>query len=310
MKKRLSKLSDEPSGKRLLLQPRDIQIMELLDPEHRYAYLSRDWIIAFVGGGHSKLRHRLGEMSRKPYKWLHRPDQQRAYNVFYKQSIYSRGEGGDALLVNIGKIPRRSNRRTANFRHELLLDFVDASIEFGATNDPDMEYLDWRAILTHPKTPRSLLESTTPFKIPTSQQALVPDGRPFVLRHKERGAVAFFKEIDCNNEQIQYTPKKHNTFEQKLTRYKEMFSKKLYKSQYGFDAAVVLIVTTNLVHMQNMMRAAERAVGTPSWLLFKYSPDYDLAGLSIPVTTEFYDTPWDRVGHPPFLLKTLSKVTD
>jgi hypothetical protein len=308
MDKRLSKLSDEPSRKQLLLQPRDIQILELLDPEHRYAYLSRDWIIAFIGGSTEVLRHRLGQMSRKPYKWLHRPDQQRAYNVLYKQSIYMRGEGGDALLMNLGKLSRRSRRRSAQFRHELLLDFVDASIELGARRDPMMEYLDWSAILAHPKTPQSLLENTDPFKIQTQEQALVPDGRPFVLRHTQKGAIAFFKEVDCNNEQIAYTPKKHNTLEHKFRRYKDMFGRKLYQFQYGFPAAMVLVVTTNQVHMQNMMRAAERALGKPSWLLFKYTPDHDLLGKSIPVTTEFYDTPWERAGRPPFLLNTMEPV--
>lgn len=306
--------NDEPDGHALIPQPQDFALLETLDPERRYQYLSRDCLHALHGGEFHNFRKRLDRMSRKPYKWLERPFQQLTANHLYKATIFTRGDNGDRLLIQHGRLLKRADRRPQNFHHELLNDLFDVSLEVSIKSDPSLQYLYWTKILEHPATPAFIKSNPTPFTISVGDgKKFRPDGRPFVIRRTLQDgstrAIAFLKEIDCHNEQLSYSAKKDNTFDDKLSHYDIVFKQKLYEKQYGFPAAMVIIITTSERHMRNMMDHAEKIIGPKiPWLLFKTMPDHQALGVTVPILPAMLREPYQRVGFPPFSLATLEAV--
>lgn len=307
-----------PSGRSL--QPTELvfRILDLFDPQRRYTYLPRDGTYQLLGEpcDPDYFRKLLADMAREPYKWLDCPMQQIGVNHLAKQIIYTRGDGANPLLITHER-PTSSERPAKQYKHQLLGDLVDASIELGVMRNPELDLLLWhRDILNHPKTPEHVKRLPDPCSIPVGSQKLRPDGLPYVIRRTLKDgttrALPLFKEIDRNTEQTTYTPRKHNTIEEKYTRWERIFRERIYQTHFGFPAAMVLFITTSEQHMHHLMAHAGETMGKCSWLLFKTIPDYGAQerGTSIPLTTRYLDEPYLRVGFPPFSLKTLEDVPD
>lgn len=311
--KRLSRFSDDPTGVPLTVSPKDIEIFKLLDPERRYSILPTNWIQALLGGDPTWMSKRLGRLSRRPYKYLHRPEEQWTFNALYKHALYRRADKADQYLIEQGLLRRRAKRRTDALRHQLLDNLVDASIELGVTADPALSLLDWHGILDHPKTPAALSDANEPFRLRIGEQSLIPDGRPFVLRRSQADGRALSlcilgKEIDRATEPLRPSRMRHTSIARKFELYRKIFNAKLYQSHYGFPNAMVLIVTVSEAHMQNMMAlAAEIMGGKCSYLLFKTIEDFANIARSPQVSTAMLETPWQRAGYPPFYLSTFSE---
>ncbi len=297
----------------LAITERDFAILELLDPEFRYAYLPSHFIHAFLGGDRLRLSKRLGRLSRAPHSYLLRPPQRtHSLNANYKHDVYARAEAGDRLLIERGRLAHRARRPPEPYAHQLLNDLVDASIDIGVRRDPTLRLIGWREILAHPKLPNPTREATHPFRIPVAGVTLIPDGRPFVIERKlADGARRYLcvagKEIDRHTEPLVPTDLERSGIARKLDLYRAFFSGRVYQSHYGFPNSVVLIITTNARHLENMLALTRKLIGPCSYLLFKHVPDWAHAS-RFPTPSGDMLGPYERVGHPPFNLATFGDV--
>jgi hypothetical protein len=294
MKKYPSRWTTEPSGKCLKRTENDLRYLRLFNRVDGYKLLPRNWITAFVPDLHPNyVRTRIAELCREPFCYL-------ARKTFNGRNInemftYYLTERGDRLVGDDGTVSTKQDAE------QVLIDLVDASIELGIRTDPSVELLKWGAILKHANTPDRLKTSTDPFTLHLPREKIRPDGRPFVIRKMGKGAVAFFKEVDRATEPLT-SRRDREHIKHKFDQYRAAWSSKIYKTQYGFPAAMVLFVTTSPGRMENMMAL----LGPCPYIAFKTIEDFTVLGLTPPITTKFFDEPWKRAGHPDFALTELA----
>jgi hypothetical protein len=303
----------DADDKALVITERDIAILKLLDPEHRYTYLPSHWIHAFIGGEQLRLSKRLGRLSRAPHQLLYRPAQRaHSLNANYKHDVYARADAGDRLLIERSLLARRASRPTEAYAHQVLNDLVDASIEIGVRADPALRLIGWKEILAHPKLPDTTKQATHPFRISVAGTTLIPDGRPFVLeRTLADGAKRYLcvagKEIDRHTEPLVPADLDRSGIARKLALYRDFFSERIYHRHYGFPNAVVLIISTNARHLENIMALTRKLLGPCSFLLFRPVPDWAHARRFPPPNGDMLGI-YHRVGHPPLNLATLGEL--
>jgi hypothetical protein len=134
--------------------------------------------------------------------------------------------------------------------------------------------------------------------------------------------VAFFIEYDRNTEDLGGSAR--ITIEKKLKHIQTIWKQRLYEKYFNFDRAMVLFVCTldedqgekqKDRRMHHIMRKVRETIGESSYLLFQSVRDYERALQSVRpslaegeegyTTEHLFDAAWQRVGYPPFDLKTL-----
>jgi hypothetical protein len=214
---------------------------------------------------------------------------------------YWRTEHGDRFLHQKGYegLPHDGTHDA----HQVLTDLIDAQMQIGS-RDSGTTFLNWSQILEQPAFPT---QPPFPFRFPVGANPqtrktlyLVPDGRPFILKHGERSAL-FLKELDRNNENPEVIKNKVRNYLRAIDAIKD---------QYKRRAVMVLFVTTNPTRLMNLKRWTEQVCQGPSQLfLFGYMEDHIRTRRSTaPVVTDLFDRPVERAGVCPYLLRTLSEV--
>jgi hypothetical protein len=122
-----------------------------------------------------------------------------------------------------------------------------------------------------------------------------------MLGSKVRPIVAL--EVDRSSEPVSRGNLQQSSYLKKLLAYREIAARQIYKSHLGIPNLLVLTVTTNERHMNNIMALlAELSGGGSTLFLFKTAPalrEFRKAPVPSPVVlTE----PWQRVGYEPFVI--------
>lgn len=292
---------------------RDIEIFELLA---RYRYLSSDFIHAFVGGNAKALSHRLNLLSRKPNLYLTRPGQQRqSADANYRPLIYELDERGAHVLCERGfTVATRSYAR--NFRHELMVSQIAASLELGTREKPYIRLITWPEILRSAHTPKATRESPAAAAIPVSfsfkgnihNTQIIADGRPFGLERviDGRRSFLFFPgiEADCGTEPIHPANIERSSIAKKFSAYTAVVEQGLYRSHFGFPNFFVPVITTGITRMRAMMQLLDQLTGRrgSKIFLFKSFPSFTSTEKSPAPNGHMLTAPWQRVGFPPFSL--------
>jgi hypothetical protein len=302
--KRRSRFSRTSNGRNLSEDGRVlIKLLRELDPEWRYPCLPTDWLAAITGHVEKYVKTIALDAAREPHFFTGRKD------YHFKSSVIWREQKGDELLIRKGYLSRRSRRTKAQRAHDILDSIIDASIELGVRKQPDLELLTWRDILQHPKTPQAIKDSLDPFRITLANgKDVLQDGRPFALRHKLNGALGFFKETDRDSEDLSGSAR--ITIDKKLDAWKEIFEQRLYHKIYGFPRAMLLFITINESRERKIHERIKARIGSCSWILTKTTDDFEQSHFSVKPHTKILDEPFNRVGFPPFDLRTLSDATE
>jgi hypothetical protein len=298
---RRSRFSLDPLDYTLRLTARDIAILRLFDD---YRLLPTNWIRAFFPEADPiGLRNRLTALTKEPHTLLGRFTFNGTKNV-NETMTYFRTTQGDRLLISKGYPPLvRSGLKDA---HQVLCDLVDASIALGVRAEPNLELITWRDLLNHPKVPEATKRLSNPFSFTLGDRRLTPDGRPFIIKRRDTNqSILFFKEIDRHTEPLAKSELRAS-IAAKFDGYRRVFEGRLYTSQFGHGQALVLIVTTNVQHMRNMMEVAAE-VGIHRSTLFQTIHDHTVHGETAPVTIRFLTEGWQRQGYPAFSLKMLAE---
>ena len=302
MDKRRSRFSRVSNGRKLSSDGEVlIKILRKLDPEWEYSCLPTDWLAAITGHVEKYVKTIALDAAREPHFLTGRKD------YHFKSSVIWREDKGDELLIKKGYLSRRSRRTKAQRAHDILDSIIDASIELGVRKQPQLELLKWRDILQHPLTPQAMKDSIDPFRITlASGSVVIPDGKPFGLRHAENGGMGFFKETDRDSEDLSGNARV--TIDKKLDAWKEIFDNKLYRKLYGFPSAMLLFITIDKDREKKLQERIKARIGNCSWILTKTTADFEQSHFSVKPHTEILDTPFNRVGFPPFDLRTLSET--
>lgn len=324
--KRRSRMKRQKTGKRVQLTRRDLEILRLLS---RYRYLRSTHLHALAGGKSPKrFVERLGDLYHE-CAFIDRPAAQwQAVNARYMPVVHELGKAGQAILNQYGAGPdadplmtQRHRREIARrFQHELMICDILASIEIGARADPDLRFISWPEILTNPNMPHATRDAVNPMAVDVSvtyapprsaksysfDRPLIPDAL-FGLEYRRKGKKAyrfFALEADRNTEPIVRSRPQKSSYYRKILQYRAVLEHGLYKSVWGLPKLLVLTVTTNDRHRENIMQVVDAlTAGAGSTnLLFKTMPSLaSLERAPMPVG-DMLTTPWQRASHPDFYI--------
>jgi len=319
-------MSRKPTSKRIELNQRDVEIFRLLN---RYRYLRSTHLFALVGGKSQKrfierlghLYHEGGYLDRPPQQW-------QAVNARYMPAVYELGEAGERVLAQHGLAQgsapslTRKGRLGAvrQYHHELMICDVISSIEIGARADPNLRYIPWDEIFLNPRMPEGTRNSANPLAVPVpvsytcpqtkittrSDKPLIPDalfGIEYVMDGQKRYRF-FALEADRNTEPAFRGSLHQTSYLRKILQYREIVARSLHKSQWGLPNLLVLNVTINDRHMQNLMRPVDELTAGKgsSFLLFKTMPSLSSLEKAPLPTADMLTGAWQRAGLGPFLI--------
>jgi hypothetical protein len=324
---RRSRMVRKPTGKRIELTQRDLQIFDLLT---RYRFLRSTHLHALASGkSRKRFIERLGDLYHEG-GYLERPDQQwQAINARYMPVVYELGAAGRTLLAQYGvgkdavtmDSGWNGGRPGRHFQHELMICDILSSIEIGTRGDPRIRFISWPEIMANPKMPERTRRAAKPLaaRVPVtytpagsrkahrSDRALLPDAL-FGLEYRTRSAKKyrfFALEADRNTQPIVRRDLQQSSYLRKILQYREVIAQSAYKTLWGLPNLMVLTVTTNDRHRQNIMRLAHEVTagkGSPV-LLFNTMPSLTSLEKAPLPTPEFLTEPWLRVGHPDFFIE-------
>lgn len=309
--KRRSRMRRVPTGKRVELTGRDLEILNLLS---RYRYLRSTFIHAFVGGNKTKLLERLGDLYHEE-GFLDRPEQQwQAANARHQPVVYELSpKGADALKANggagdIGALPGRGTGPHRQFAHTLLTCEVLGSLELGAAPMRALRLVWWPEILA-----KASVETQTarkPFQIGTRGRVLAEAGRDgpvepdalFGIEYrsgKQRSYRFFALEADRGTMPVERSNGEQSSYLAKVIAYRKIVANGVFKRWWSVPNLFVLTVTTSEGRLGTIQAAVSKITEGrgSSIFLFKVFPAPDGGGL-LPLP-QLLTEPWKRVGFEP-----------
>jgi hypothetical protein len=288
------------TGKRLALTERDLAIFRTLA---RYRYLRSTYLHAFVGGAsETRFKERLGDLFHEGF--IDRPEKQWEFaNARYQPAVYEIGNGAKRVLDEHGgrgSDPRTFLAATAHrqFAHSVLICEALASIELATVANPDLRFIPWPEILS--RAPDGTKSLAVPFRIPTSIDALIPDGF-FGLEYRGEGgrkAYRFFAlEIDRGTMPIARSDGRQTSYLGKLAAYREIIERRVYRSHLAVPNLFVLTITSGTRRLAEIVRRFGEHEPNPLFL-FKSVEEHTLM---MPAPSLLAD-PWQRAGSPPLAI--------
>ncbi len=298
IQRRRSRMRRARTGKRIELTSRDIEIFKLLS---RYRYLRSTYIHAFVGGAsETRFKERLGDLFHEGY--LDRPSRQwEMADCRHRPVIHELSTGAKRVLEQQDIIEETRTWLGASvhrqFAHSLMVCETLASIELGTRLSPGVRFIAWPEILA--KAPAATRGSALPFRFPSSAPggSVVPDslfGLGYLVG--EAKTYRFFAlETDRGTMPIVRSDQTQTSYTRKLTAYRDLISREVYKSHLGIPNLLVLTVTTDNHRLEEIMsRLREQGDGAAAFL-FKALADRER---TLPAPQLFFE-PWQRVGVSP-----------
>jgi hypothetical protein len=323
-----------PSGKRLVLQRRDIEILKLL---RRYRFLRSPFIWKLLppeyrGKSFKRFQDRLTDLFHEtdtPHggAYLNWPQQQReAYNARYTASIYALSPAGETLLEDAGIAPGNvtdlvcSGRMAANreFPHAMMICDTLASMELGTRSEPNIRLVSWQEIMA--KAPLRTRQADNPFAIPVeiSHQfsnanarayekfRLVPDGL-FGLEYKHPAGKKLYRFFALEAERrnrVSTGSLKGTSFLKKVLAYRAIIDKATHRTHFGIPNLVILTVAPTQARIETMMKTIfdlYGAAGSASFL-FRCICTQGYGDQIEPPTGHMFHEPWQRAGSNEFRL--------
>jgi hypothetical protein len=303
MKARNSRWSDEPkldkSGKPVVITPveSDLKLFQLL---LRYRYLPANFILPFTGFYHTYLKGRLDVLSRKPNKFLDRPDKQRSQpNANYRFLIYQLAYRGERALKDAGLwTPEPQLGDKTLFAHSLMVTETIASLELGCRS-----MIWWPEIAARLDNPQRFI----PVEISYRKEALAFDhyndsNGPFGIRYPDNTARFFSLEAEHTN-QVDCKHLRKTSFLKKFLAVKAIMDTGAYKKAWGIPNLVTLVVTASQSRIDTMKDLILRETNGKGlrYIAFYKIPVMENLEPAKPMP-EMFTSGWQRAGHPDLYL--------
>jgi hypothetical protein len=273
------------------MKDRHLETFKLLD---RYRYARSNFIASYHGTSFQHRKRELGPLTKQGL--LHRPEQQKdTANYRYNSRVYELTPKSKAELIKFGVEPI-AWKGERQFWHQLMVADIVLSLEI-ACKARGLRFRHRRDIIGD--RPLSI-DSTISYKHPTGRTEaytgrLQPDDL-FAIND-----IHFVLEADRENEPITRPTLQTSSYLRKLLQYRDVLIRKAYKDL--FPNMIVLNVTTSANHATNIMQFMGDVLGAKSQsLLFKGIPILGSREKYPDPLTTLLDEPFDRVGHPPFVI--------
>lgn len=243
----------QPRGERIVLAEGDLRLFEAL---HYHGPLPSHYLYEF-GTRKDKSRHlkRLtklynGAGGTPPF--LIRPPQQFAScQARYQPMIYDLAPAGKAGLAEAGRFSRFVLKRGDPFVHRFMAACVSASLQLAVTR-AGARFIRRDEIFGHAKCPESTKRLSNPLAIPIGSGVLIPDDL-FAVKYPKPSYRFFAVEIDRDTEAIERSRLDRSAFGLKIKNYIEVMRHRVYQQHWGIPDLTVLTVTTNPIHLNNMI---------------------------------------------------------
>jgi hypothetical protein len=295
----------EPFGHKPRESDARVEILTLLDPYDHCDVLASNHIAALLGKPERDTNKILTAMVRHGLLERFTLADDDNYRELMK---YVRLPAGARYLAEHGH-PSSAlyDRKKSKQAHQIFGGYIQTSLIMGVRAYPNFSLDVPRQILSHRNTPEATRNSDYPFSFHVNGRRLTPDWKPNILRRKDpRDAKLLLREDDRDTEGI--TSKTGATsIREKAERYHFVFQNRLYYQKYGINSAVLLFTTLNEERKQNIMAEWAKVTGPCSYALFKAKPQYRSVIKRVDPTPTIFTDPWDRIGHPPYYLSTLSE---
>lgn len=298
----------ESRGKHLVLTERDLEIFRLLE---RYRYLNSEFLHAFVGGRSEKrFKERLGDLFHEGY--IDRPQRQWEFaESRHSAVIYEAGEGSRVILQSRQEdmpLPLTFLKGHAHrqFHHSVMISQIMAALELSTRTRQGLTLLGWGDILA--KAPISARRGKCPFAIPCvlpnptlghdrkTASSIVPDA-VFGFRYNDACTLKyrfFALEVDRATMPVTRSSFRASSYHRKLLAYDQALKRGLYKSLWGIPNLLILTISTDAAHLQNLLGPAQRLGDFRTAFLFKAIGESQAAGPSL--VTNLVTLPWVSAG--------------
>ena len=295
-----------PTGKRVTPKERDLIWFEKIAYHGPLSYFQLHEFTKHLNRNLVSARNRATDLFHEcdtpdggPY--LERPKaQQETLNprnncILYNTTLYA-----ERALSRAGR--STENCRAGHWKHQAMQAFVTSTIELGTLADPGLSFGKRDEVLRG-KANRIPITTQDPKSGRRVKRTLVPDDVFFIgYGGKHR---IFGLEIDRATEQVNPSGKAgtRKTKRDNLLLWREFIGRGLYRQFYGSDKPMMLLtVTTNLTHMQNLMAMVMEISGGRgnNYMLYKCLPDFGEDFHPSKTKPTFFSEPWLRADGSPF----------
>lgn len=233
--------------------------------------------------------------------YLDRPPQQfRTLDARYNDLVYALTGAGERALRDHGLWQDKAGRSAGPWHHRHMVACITASIEIGAFDRPDLNYIPQHGILERAEAslryPVAFVDPATGGR---ERRDLIPDAL-FGLEYLEGGRRLyrfFLVEADRSTEPSQTSQFNRKSHLRTFLQYREYIGQQLYRSHLALSAPLlVLIVPISARTASSMLRLASSLFPAGnSYLLFQVADPSRRSFARSPVD-DFLAKPWQRVG--------------
>ncbi len=295
-----------PSGKRVTPQERDLIWFEKIAYHGPLSYFQLHEFTKHLKSNLVSARNRATDLfhecdTRDGGPYLDRPKaQQETLNPRNNPILYDTTLYAERALARMGR--RIEKCRSSHWKHQAMQAFVTSSIELGTRADPTLSFGTRDEVLKG-KAKRIPITTRDPKTGRRVRRTLVPDD-VFFIGYGEKRRI-FGLEIDRATEQLNPSSKAgtRKVKRDNLLLWREFIGRGLYRDFYGTDRPMLLLyVTTNLAHMQNLMAMVMEISGGRgnNYMLFKCLPDFGEDFHPPKTMPSFFSEPWLRADGSPF----------
>ncbi|KAB2943070.1 MAG: replication-relaxation family protein [Hyphomicrobium sp.] len=328
---RRSRTRRKKTGVNIALSP-DFDVRRILLPLYRHGKLPTAYLLAFRGGSYTAGRNRLTklyhETAGENAHLIHRISPNWRYiNPLYRDELYDLGEKGEDILRQAGLIGEYQNplqqkarmREMVNLPHAVMISTTTASIELAAQKFGTHRFFSWDEVLEHMQ-PEHLDTSEVPFamqadigyrfddRLERKSYKLIPDG-VFVLKDQASSeAVGFAVEAE-NRKQSGASNLMHTSFLKTFLGYRSITRANAHRPIFGEKTSLmVLVVTRSQRKIEEMKKIIMQATDNKGSALFcfRHIPVLGSPEAAPKPDQTLFTGAWERAGHPPFYLHTLS----
>lgn len=323
-----------PSGKRIVLTARDIEILKILK---RYRFLRSTTIWQLLpeelrGRSFKRFQDRLTDLFHETYTpyggaYLDWPTQQRqSFDARYSPSIYGLSPIGEAALdepgieldnvTDLGCSDKRSSDK--DFAHMLMICDTLASIEIGTRRTANIRFIPWFEILR--KAPPARRQLGGPLTLPVrishrfvsnrqfhqEKFNLMPDGL-FGLEYQQASGEKLYRFFALEAERrnrVHTNSLKGSSYLKKILAYQYVLENRIFESHLGLPNLLILTVTPNAARIQTMKEALTDVYGPGGCanFLFQAIPVHGETCRSYNGFPDLFSEPWERARHGPFYI--------
>jgi hypothetical protein len=273
----------QPTGRKVRLMPRDIEILAFL---HRHGgRLPTSYIASRVEGSHYVISDRL-KLLHHELKLIERPFQQfETLDPRWNELVHQISPLGLEVLKEHGLYSEKAPSMAGAFKHQVMLSCLSASFELGHEG-----YIPQHAVVKDDLTFNLDGDRVTPDEV----FMLKIDGKELLL----------FLEIDRGTEATASQNFNRKSWTRSIRQYRQIIGKGLHKEKFGVaNGALLLIVTVSKAKQDGILKVIEDEFPNGcAYILLHHIPEFG-RWFHPPKLLDIYNTHWERCKHSQFKFK-------